>query len=71
MTNEQIMQIASSYLRELWSGDIGDVVWQPLKEDALLKFALAIHEDGYNKGYDRGCEDGYEQCSFDMGDENV
>ena len=44
MTNEEIVQIASSYLRELWSGDIGDVVWQPLEEDALLKFAQEIRK---------------------------
>ena len=52
MTNEQIMQIASSYLRELWSGDIGDVVWQPLEEDALLKFSRVM----YNKGKDDEAE---------------
>jgi hypothetical protein len=57
MTDEQIMQIASSYLRELWSGDIGDAVWQPLEEDALLKFARVIikeHEKirEYNLGND-------------------
>ena len=45
MTDEQIMQIASSYLRELWAGDIGDAVWQPLEEDALLKFALKYKEN--------------------------
>ena len=52
MTNEEIVQIASTYLRELWSGDIGDVVWQPLEEDALLKFARAV----YNKGKDDEAE---------------
>ena len=52
MTNEEIVQIASSYLRELWSGDIGDVVWQPLEEDALLKFARVM----YNKGRDDEAE---------------
>ena len=52
MTDEEIMQIASSYLRELWSGDIGDVVWQPLEEDALLKSARAV----YNKGKDDEAE---------------
>ena len=24
-------------------------------EEELLKFALLIHENGYNKGYDDGC----------------
>ena len=52
MTDEEIMQIASSYLRELWSGDIGDVVWQPLEEDALLKFSRVM----YNKGKDDEAE---------------
>jgi hypothetical protein len=47
MTDEQIMQIASSYLRELWAGDIGDAVWQPLEEDALLKFAREMLSAGY------------------------
>ena len=48
--NEEIIQLASSYLRELYSGDIGDIVWQPLQEDALLKFAQKIYEMGYNEG---------------------
>ena len=47
MTNEQILELAKtcgifetdSYYWECW-------------EEQLLKFALAIHEDGYNKGYD-------------------
>jgi hypothetical protein len=60
MTDEQILKLAEkhfSFIAEYTaSGWIADT------ED-LLKFALAIHEDGYNKGY--------EQCSFDMGDENV
>ena len=56
MTDEQIIQIASSYLRELWSGDIGDAVWQPLEEDALLKFARVIYTEGFKVGYDEGWE---------------
>jgi len=61
MTNEQILKLASQYLRyfeDSWRG----TEWTGTPEN-LLKFALAIHEDGYNKGY--------EECSFDMGDENV
>jgi hypothetical protein len=49
MTNEQILELAEkhfSFIAEYTaSGWIADT------ED-LLKFALAIHEDGYNKGYD-------------------
>jgi hypothetical protein len=63
MTEEQIFELASKYL-ELHPihGDVS--VWDEWcgKPEDLLKFALAIHEDGYNKGYDRGCEDGYESA---------
>ena len=67
MTEEQILQLAktcefdSCIDENLTSGKI-ETYWE-CSEEQLLKFALAIHEDGYNKGY--------EQCSFDMGDENV
>jgi len=50
MTNEQILELASQYLRyfeDSWRG----TEWTGTPEN-LLKFALAIHEDGYNKGYD-------------------
>ena len=52
MTDEQILELASSYLRELYSGDVGDVVWQPLQEDALLNFARAIYEIGNENGWE-------------------
>jgi hypothetical protein len=55
MTNEQMIEIAEQHFD--YQGG-----WIANTED-LLKFALAIHENGYNEGY--------EQCSFDMGDENV
>jgi len=54
MTKEQILELASSYLRELYSGDVGDVVWQPLQEDALLNFARAIYQSGRYDGFDSG-----------------
>ena len=58
--NEEIIQLASSYLRELYSGDIGDVVWQPLQEDALLKFAQKIYQMGYDDGcYETSYSTGY------------
>jgi hypothetical protein len=52
MTDQQILELASSYLRELYSGDVGDVVWQPLQEDALLNFAQAIYEIGNENGWE-------------------
>jgi len=66
MTNEQILKLAEtcgfdSFTSEKDDGTICNY-WE-CWEEQLLKFALLIHEDGYNKGY--------EQCSFDMGDENV
>ena len=42
ITDEKILELASSYLRELYSGDVGDLVWQPLQEDALLNFAQRV-----------------------------
>jgi len=61
MTNEQILELAKTCGFDSFTGEIENF-WE-CWEEQLLKFALAIHEDGYNKGY--------EQCSFDMGDENV
>ena len=59
MTNKEILKLA---IKVGFSFDEDDGTWFCFEEE-LVKFALAIHEDGYNKGY--------EQCSFDMGDENV
>jgi len=57
MTNEQILELAEkhfSFIAEYTaSGWIADT------ED-LLNFALAIHEDGYNKGYGEGWREGYD-----------
>lgn len=56
ITDEKILELASSYLRELYSGDVGDVVWQPLQEDALLNFAQRVAEIEYERGFDDGWE---------------
>ena len=58
MTNKEILKLA---IKVGFSFDEDDGTWFCFEEE-LLKFALAIHEDGYNKGYDRGCEDGYESA---------
>jgi hypothetical protein len=67
ITDEQILQIASSYLRELYSGDVGDVVWQPLREDALLNFARAIYEMGNENGWESREEAEYFNSSYPSG----
>ena len=59
MTNKEILKLA---IKVGFSFDEDDETWFCFEEE-LLKFALAIHEDGYNNGYS--------ECSFDMGDENV
>ena len=54
MTNEQILELAKIFeFKELTdeNSEIDDEYWG-CWEEQLLKFALAIHEDGYNKGYD-------------------
>ena len=56
MTNKEILQLAEQHFD--YQGG-----WIAYSKEDLLEFALAIHENGYNKGY--------EECSFDMGDENV
>ena len=64
MTDKQIIELVKEHFIEEWSEEDGNG-WVEFsgKPSDFLKFAQAIHEDGYNKGY--------EQCSFDMGDENV
>jgi hypothetical protein len=61
--NEEILAIAKTcgFDRHI-SKATNDIYWECDEED-LLKFALIIHEMGYNEGsYD---------TSFYMGDENV
>ena len=53
MTNPEILKLAKSCGIEHWSRNKGEC-WECL-EQQLLKFALLIHENGYNKGYDDGC----------------
>jgi len=49
MTNKEILKLA---IKVGFSFDEDDGTWFCLEEE-LLKFALAIHEDGYNKGYEQ------------------
>jgi hypothetical protein len=57
MTNEQILKLAKTCGFEEFIGerdDETDGVYYQFWEEQLLKFALIIHEHGYNKGYDDG-----------------
>jgi hypothetical protein len=64
MTDEQILELVKEHFTEEWCEEDG-CGWTEFagKPDAFLKFARVIYELGYNNGYS--------ECSFDMGDENV
>jgi hypothetical protein len=65
MTDEQIIQLATKHFS--YFAEYAATGWIADTED-LLKFALAIHENGYNKGYDEGYEMGFEyRDNFDKG----
>jgi hypothetical protein len=57
MTNKQILEFAKTCGCEAFAviqerNDERDGVYYQFWEEQLLKFALLIHENGYNKGYD-------------------
>ena len=64
MTDEQIIQIALKHL--LPYDESGELQWWG-KEEQLLKFARELCDKCKWEGYDEG----YSNCSIDMGDENV
>jgi len=55
MTNEDILKLAKTCGFDDYTG-LEDF-WE-CGEEQLLKFALLIHENGYNKGYTEGYESG-------------
>jgi hypothetical protein len=57
MTNEQILELAKTCGFDDFTGE-KENFWE-CWEEQLLKFALAIHEDGYNKGYGEAWREGY------------
>ena len=57
MTDEQILKLAETCGFDSFTGEIENF-WE-CWEEQLLKFALAIHEDGYNKGYEEAWREGY------------
>ena len=52
MTEEQILKLVKEHFEEEWCEENGHG-WVEFagKPDAFVKFALLIHENGYNKGY--------------------
>ena len=58
MTNPEILELAKTCGFDSFTGEIENF-WE-CWEEQLLKFALAIHEDGYNKGYGEGWREGYD-----------
>jgi hypothetical protein len=59
MTNEQILELAKT---------CGFIVWD-CEEEQLLKFALLIHENGYNKGYNEGYDSSTMSSKMNMWEE--
>lgn len=60
MTNSEILKLAETcgfVAQDRWSAGNDDVYYE-CHECELLKFALLIHEDGYNKGYNEGYKSG-------------
>jgi len=64
MTDTQILELVKEHFEE-WEADEDGYCWVEFagKPDDFVKFAQKIYEMGYNNGYS--------ECSFDMGDENV
>ena len=53
MTNPEILELAKTCGFDNLTGEEGTYweCWEP----QLLKFALLVHENGYEEGYDDGC----------------
>ena len=60
MTKDEILQLVKEHFQEGGVRDDGSCSEYYGDPDAFLKFALAIHEDGYNKGYGEGWREGYD-----------
>lgn len=58
MTDEQILQLVKKHFNEGGIRDDGSCSEWYGNTDAFFKFALAIYENGYNKGYYEGYKSG-------------
>jgi hypothetical protein len=61
MTNEQILELAENY--KFCCRDEDDIRNWKVTPSLILEFAQALYDEGYDEGYSN--------CSIDMGDENV
>ena len=75
MTNEQILELAKTCefdfsIKWRHKGEKSDnqMYWE-CWEEQLLKFAQAIHENGYNKGYSEGYESSTMSSKMNMWEE--
>jgi hypothetical protein len=57
MSNEQILQLVKEHFQEGGVRDDGSCAEYYGDPDAFVKFALAIHEHGYDKGYNKASYD--------------
>jgi hypothetical protein len=63
MTTEQILELAKTCGFDDFTGE-KENFWE-CWEEQLLKFALTIHEMGYNNGYSDGCDSAhYEHTGY-------
>jgi len=69
MTNEQILELVKEYFEVNGIMDDGICSEYYGKPDAFLKFALLIHQDGYNKGYDEGYDSSTMSSKMNMWEE--
>jgi hypothetical protein len=67
MTNEQILELAKTCGFDNITGK--DENYWDCEEEQLLKFALLIHENGYNKGYNEGYESSTMSSKMNMWEE--
>lgn len=58
MTDEQILKLSETCGFDSLAGKLTTNTYWKCEQEQLLKFALAIYENGYNKGYCEGYESG-------------
>ena len=66
LSNDEILELAKTCgftIQDRWSAGNDDVYYE-CHECDLLKFALVIHENGYNKGYDESWESSKESTKM-------
>jgi hypothetical protein len=67
MTNEQILELAKTCGFDNITGK--DENYWDCEEEQLLKFAQAIHENGYKEGYNEGYDSSTMSSKMNMWEE--